>query len=267
MEKYRAIPHGYMTVGEIAKKMGMTVRTLQYYDKEGIFSPSTESDGGRRLYTAKDVFKLHQIQSMKYLGFSLKDIKDRLPTINTPNEVAALLTEQAKGIRKEIKSLKEVLSTTEKLKDEITKMESVDWQRYADIVLNLQMGNEYYGMIKHIDDDVIEDLSGRMTKDEAQKIINSINSLMNTVIQYIKDGVSPESEKGQILAKEFWDKALEASGGDIEMLAKISEKAELSADFSEKQRSANEFIEPALMAYFAQHNYNPFEQEGNENND
>ena len=34
MEKHKAIPQGYMTVGEVAKKMGVTVRTLQYYDKE-----------------------------------------------------------------------------------------------------------------------------------------------------------------------------------------------------------------------------------------
>ena len=40
MAKYRAIPDGYMTVGEVAKKMGTTVRTLQYYDKEGLLSPS-----------------------------------------------------------------------------------------------------------------------------------------------------------------------------------------------------------------------------------
>ena len=51
MTKYRAIPQGFMTVGEVAKKMGVTVRTLQYYDKEGLLSPSAESEGGRRLYT------------------------------------------------------------------------------------------------------------------------------------------------------------------------------------------------------------------------
>ena len=49
MEKYRAIPKGYMTIGEVAKKMGITVRTLQYYDKEGVLPPSAESEGGRRL--------------------------------------------------------------------------------------------------------------------------------------------------------------------------------------------------------------------------
>ena len=66
MEKSKAIPQGYMTVGEVAKKMGVTVRTLQYYDREGLFSPSAESEGGRRLYTDKDVVKLHQILSLKY---------------------------------------------------------------------------------------------------------------------------------------------------------------------------------------------------------
>ena len=78
MTKYRAIPPGFMTVGEIAKKMGVTIRTLQYYDKEGLLTPSSESEGGRRLYTDKDLLMLNQIISLKSLGFSLEDIKGRL---------------------------------------------------------------------------------------------------------------------------------------------------------------------------------------------
>lgn len=84
MAKYRAIPDGYMAVGEVAKKMGITVRTLQYYHKEGLFSPSAESEGGRRLYTDKDLVTLHQIMSLKSLGFSLDDIKRRLISLETP---------------------------------------------------------------------------------------------------------------------------------------------------------------------------------------
>lgn len=70
MVKNRAIPNGYMTVGEVAKRMGVTVRALQHYDREGILAPSAVSDGGRRLYTDKDIVKLHQILSLKRLGFS-----------------------------------------------------------------------------------------------------------------------------------------------------------------------------------------------------
>jgi len=65
MAKHRAIPFGFMSVGEVAKKIGVTVRTLQYYDKIGLLSPSAESEGGRRLYTDKDLVMLHQIISLK----------------------------------------------------------------------------------------------------------------------------------------------------------------------------------------------------------
>ena len=37
MNKHKAIPQGYMTVGEVAKKMNTTVRTLQHYDREGFY--------------------------------------------------------------------------------------------------------------------------------------------------------------------------------------------------------------------------------------
>ena len=98
MAKHRAIPLGFMTVGEAAKKLGVTVRTLQYYDREGLLSPSAESEGGRRLYTDKDLVMLHQIISLKSLGFSLDDIKHRLISLETPTAVAAALTEQADSI-------------------------------------------------------------------------------------------------------------------------------------------------------------------------
>ena len=42
MEKSKAIPPGYMTVGQVAGKTGVTVRTLQYYDKMELLSPSAE---------------------------------------------------------------------------------------------------------------------------------------------------------------------------------------------------------------------------------
>ncbi len=69
MAKYRAIPQGFMTVGEVAKKMGVTVRTLQYYDKEGLLSPSAGSEGGRRLYIDKDLVTLHYIFEITGLFF------------------------------------------------------------------------------------------------------------------------------------------------------------------------------------------------------
>lgn len=108
--------------------MGITVRTLQYYDKEGLLSPSAESEGGRRLYTDKDFVTLHQIVSLKSLGFSLEDIKHRLISLETPTDVANALTEQADDIRRKIEQLTASLTAMEQLKAEVLQMQTVNFK-------------------------------------------------------------------------------------------------------------------------------------------
>ena len=264
MEKHRAIPKGYMTVGEVAKKMNTTVRTLQYYDKEGILTPSAESDGGRRLYTDKDIIKLHQIQSMKYLGFSLDDIKNRLIFLDTPAEVAAILTEHAATVREKIESLSEALQAIETLKEEVLQMQSVDFRKYADIIVNLQMKNEYYWFVKHLDNETMDILRNRFNKDEAVEMIAAVSFLLDRTIQFQKDGIQPESKEGQDLAKIFWDKVTEITNGDFSLLFRLAELAEsesgVGGEWKNKQKIANSFLEPALKAYFTNIGYNPFEE-------
>ena len=264
MEKHRAIPQGYMTVGEAAKKMNSTVRTLQYYDKEGVLSPSAESEGGRRLYTDKDIVKLHQIQSMKYLGFSLNDIKNRLIPLDTPNEMVALLTEHAAVMREKIAALSESLQAIEMLKNEVIQMQSVDFEKYAAIIVNLQMNNEYYSLIKHFDNETLEQLTTRFSgnQDSATEIIKSINNLLDKAIQFQKDGIQPERDEGIELAKDFWDTVLAFTGGDVSMIPKLAELGgtDGGGKWKQKQERANKFIEPALGAYFTKLDINPFEE-------
>ena len=139
MEKHRAIPDGYMKVGELAKKMGITVRTLQYYDKEGLLSPSSESEGGFRLYTDKDMVKLIQILTMKQLGLTLSDIKSRLVSLDAPDDMVHVLTEHETSIREKIETLSESLREIGALKAEVIQMKTMDFKKYATILLNLQM--------------------------------------------------------------------------------------------------------------------------------
>lgn len=266
MEKYKGTPEGYMTVGEVAKKMGVTVRTLQYYDKEGLLSPSSESEGGRRLYTHKDVIKLYQILSLKHLGFSLDDIKNRLIFLDTPADVADALTEQAAAIRVKIEALSESLKEIETLQREVLQMQSVDFKKYADIIVNLQMKNEFYWLIKHFDDKTLDHFRSRFHKDSghAMTMMETYTRLQGEAIRLQKNGVPPESERGQNLAKEFWEMLMEFTGGDMSMLPKLMETENLNGpdnEWKEKQGIANAFIEPALGAYFTTLGYNPLEVE------
>ena len=183
MAKFRAIPEGFMTVGEVAKKMGVTVRTLQYYDKEELLSPSAESEGGRRLYTDKDLVLLHQIISLKSLGFSLKDIKGRLNSLKTPAEVASALTEQADDIRQKIEQLQASLSEIEQLKVEVLQIQTVDFKKYADIIVNLQMKNDSYSLIKRFDDDMLDQIRSRFDKKSGLDFMDRLNRLSDEIVR------------------------------------------------------------------------------------
>ncbi len=102
--------------------MRTTVRTLQYYDKEGILIPPAESEGGRRLYIDKDMIKLHQILSLKSLGFSLDCIKENFGSLDTPTDVANVLAVQAEVVKRQIESLSETLSEIIALREEVLQM-------------------------------------------------------------------------------------------------------------------------------------------------
>ena len=262
MAAYRVIPQGYMTVGEVAKKMGVTVRTLQYYDREGLFCPSDVSEGGRRLYTDKDIIKLHQILSLKSLGFSIDEIKNRLTSIDTPDEVAAVLTEQSKAIQAQIEALTRSLHDIEALKTEVLKMQSVDFKKYADIIVNLQMRNENYWLIKYFDDNTLDDLRRRFDKESGLAFISRFNALRDKAVQYSNAGVAPESAQGQEFAKEFWQLITEFTGGDMSMLPQLMKMGKLdtdNAEWQEKMNVLNAFIGPALESYFNNSGMNPFE--------
>ncbi len=64
-----------MTVHEVSKLTGVSIRTLQYYDKIGLLHPSKYSDAGYRLYADTDLERLQQILLFRELEFPLKDIR------------------------------------------------------------------------------------------------------------------------------------------------------------------------------------------------
>lgn len=262
MAKYRAIPAGFMTIGEVAKKMGVTVRTLQYYDKEKLLSPSAESEGGRRLYTDKDLLILHQIMSLKSLGFSLDDIKQRLTSLETPADVANALAEQADVIRKEIERLTVSLTAIEQLKTEVLQMKTVNFKTYADIIVNLQMKNDSYYLIKRFDDDTLDHIRSQFDKESGLDFMDRFNRLSDEIVQLKKDNIPHESEKCQRVVKEYWGLIMEFTDGDMSMLPKLMEMGKIDTAtnaWEERQKAVNDFIEPALQIYFSRLGENPFE--------
>src|SRR5437660_9196702 len=67
-----------LKVGELARRTGLTVRTLHHYDEIGLLRPSLHTESGHRLYAEADVARLQRIVSLRQLGFSLEEVRDCL---------------------------------------------------------------------------------------------------------------------------------------------------------------------------------------------
>ena len=67
-----------LTIGQLAKRVGVRTSTLRYYEEEGLLSPTRRSEAGYRLYDERAEETLHFIQRAQRLGFSLDDIRSLL---------------------------------------------------------------------------------------------------------------------------------------------------------------------------------------------
>jgi DNA-binding transcriptional MerR regulator len=62
-------------IGEIAKRVGLTPRTIRYYEDIGLLNSVRRVEGGRRIFTDDDVRRLKFINRLKLLGLSLDEMK------------------------------------------------------------------------------------------------------------------------------------------------------------------------------------------------
>lgn len=124
---------GYYTSGEFARKANVTIRTIRFYDKQGILKPSKVSEAGYRLYTDEDFGRLQKILSLKYLGFSLEEIASL--TINDDREdMAHSLRLQKELIRKRIRHLEMMEQTLEDTSRMVEASGTIDWNDILNLI-------------------------------------------------------------------------------------------------------------------------------------
>lgn len=117
-----------LKIGELAKRCGLSIRTLHHYDAIGLLSSSMRTEAGARIYGRQDFLRLHRIQVLKQIGYSLSDIRRALddPTLD-PSEIidrqVCFLEMHAKRARQLGDKLKYVSS---RLADG-NAVETVDW--------------------------------------------------------------------------------------------------------------------------------------------
>ncbi|NBI64038.1 MerR family transcriptional regulator [Clostridiales bacterium] len=121
------------TTGEMAKLCGVSVRTVQYYDSRGILLPSQLSEGGRRLYSEKDLERMKFICFLRDLDLPINSIKELLAEENFDEVLAILLDEQEKKLRLEIEERRSQLEKLCGLKQFLKKSATFSMESIGDI--------------------------------------------------------------------------------------------------------------------------------------
>ena len=121
------------TTGEIAKLAGVSVRTVQFYDRKGILPPSQLSEGGRRLYSQEDLGKLQRICLWKTMGLSLEAIKGILESQNADKVLELLLEQQAKALEEDIQDGQQQLRSIRALEENLKSAEKIPVNSISDM--------------------------------------------------------------------------------------------------------------------------------------
>jgi DNA-binding transcriptional MerR regulator len=76
------------TIGQLARRTGLTVRTIRFWSDEGVLPPTDRSEGGYRLYDAVAVARLELVRTLRELGLGLDDVRRVLREQVTVSQVA-----------------------------------------------------------------------------------------------------------------------------------------------------------------------------------
>jgi DNA-binding transcriptional MerR regulator len=68
----------HVQIGDVAERVGLSLRTIRYYEEIGLVVPSGRTDGGFRLYREEDIERLQLVKALKPLGMPLEDLQELL---------------------------------------------------------------------------------------------------------------------------------------------------------------------------------------------
>lgn len=129
-------------VGELARRTGLSVRTLHHYDEIDLLQPSVRTAAGHRLYDRLEVERLQQIQALRLMGLSLDEVKRLLDGATMPpRQVIAL---QLQTLRARIASQQRLAERLEAIAGYLTTAEHVSIDELCDLIEAMTTMEKYF---------------------------------------------------------------------------------------------------------------------------
>ncbi|MCG6956984.1 MAG: MerR family transcriptional regulator [Gemmatimonadetes bacterium] len=199
-----------LKVGELARRTGLTVRTLHHYDDIGLLSPSRRTPAGHRLYALTEVRRLQQIASLRQLGLSLEDIRGCLDRPEYTLE--QVLDLQIRRLRDEITRQRRLCTLLEALRDRV-RSETEDLS--LDDLTNSVQATLDFG--KYYTPEQLERIARRGAELGPERIRGSQvewQELLAAFGRAMEEGLDPASDDVQALASKAYSLVEEFTGGD-----------------------------------------------------
>lgn len=209
-----------LKVGELAKQTGLSVRTLHYYDEIGLLSPSRRTEAGHRLYTAGDVVRLRQIKSLRYLGFSLEEIRRTLDGSDfSPRRVIEL---HLSWLREQIELQQKLCNRLEQIAARLSSKEKVSAEEFVQTMEVIKMSERLWKYYTPEQREEIEERGRALGEERIRQVEAEWPVLMEQVQTEMDAGTEPSDERVQRLAKRWMELVREFTGGNPEIERSVS---------------------------------------------
>jgi DNA-binding transcriptional MerR regulator len=199
-----------LRVGQLAKRTGISVRTLHYYDEIGLLSPSLRTASSYRLYTARDVARLQQIRSLQQLGLSLAEVRACLD--RPDSSLLRAIELQADRLTEQIALQQRLLERLHAIAARLRSAEDVSVEELMQTMEDMHSMDRYYTPEQQEYLRQRAELVGveRMRQVETAEWPR----LIAEVREALDSGVDPASEQAQALARRWQALVDEFTGGD-----------------------------------------------------
>jgi DNA-binding transcriptional MerR regulator len=200
---------------EFAELTGVTVRTLHHYDRLGLLKPSRYSRAGYRLYRESDVARLEQIVALKFIGFSLSDIKTILG--RGPFDLATTLRRQREAISEKRQRLDLAIQAIQRAEYVIGSSSEPGWETFVKIIEVINMQSDMNWSKKYYSEDAQQEIEKRAATIPHEVIEQAQRDwaiLIKEVDDAVAAGEDPGSEKSQALAARWSELIKGFTGGN-----------------------------------------------------
>lgn len=235
-----------ISIQELTRETGITVRTLRYYDQIDLLKPSGKTDGGHRLYSERDVVRLQQILFLKEMGFSLKEVANMLVTGEL--NLKGSLEKQLRFVQEEQKKFNRMERVLQAVVYSVDVEGELDWKVMFELIqLSKQsprireiFQNEVFSKEEQ---DLLHNLPNMSEEDP--NVLEWVD-LLKQLRNFMKDGKEASCDEVQEATKKLMQKCLEMANGDEAFLDKLWEVRKSKED---SQKMSMYPIEEELLVY------------------